>query len=356
MANRPSRPGLDPKPFAAMVGSKHSLAIEVAAAGPITVILFRALDEMESAVDMMRLSIVGLGAASIAAAVLISWWLAVKMSRPVTELRDAAEQFGGGRLQQRVGVHSTDELGQLAASFNAMADSLDLAYSKLATFSRGVVRLQEEERRRVARELHDGVNQVLAGVRFAIESIEEKWPVSEQRSAELDRSKTLIDQVIQEIRAISRNLRPSVLDDLGLFAAVRSLCQEFEGRTGIETTLEANGVSGNLSMEQETALYRILQEAFNNVEKHARASRLDVLFTTADDEVVITVADNGAGFPAEGSRAESPGAGIDNMKERASLLEGTLDIHTTREQGTKIVVKLPIPGRSAETVTVGIGR
>lgn len=314
------------------------------------------MDEMESAVDMMRLTIVGLGAASIAAAVLISCWLAVKMGRPVAELRDAAEQFGRSRLQQRVGVHSTDELGQLAASFNAMADSLDLAYLKLATFSRGVVRLQEEERLRVARELHDGVNQVLAGVRFAIMSIEEKWSVSEQRSAELDRTKTLIDQVIQKIRKTSRNLRPSVLDDLGLFAAVRSLCQEFEGRTGIESTLEANELSSNLSMEQETALYRILQEAFNNVEKHARARRLEVLFTTADDEVVITVADNGAGFPSEGTMAESPGAGIDNVKEKASLLEGTLDIHTAREQGTRIVVKLPFPGRSPETVTGGIRR
>lgn len=330
-------------PFRVILGGKECLAVVVplgSVAGKV--VLFRALDEVESNVDMLRLYILAAGGISIVLALLLSGWLSVKLSRPVRELRDVAEQFGAGHLEKRVGVHSGDELGQLAQSFNMMADNLDYAYQELARFSRRTVQLQEEERRRVARELHDGVNQLLAVVSFGLESIERKLLRRDQTALEeVDRTKQLLDEVIQEIRRISYNLRPSVLDDLGLMAAVRSLCDEFANRTQTRVEMGPAILSETIPKELEITIYRILQEALNNIEKHAEATVVKLHFVQKNARISVIIGDNGKGFNVFSGERESRGAGLNNMKKRAALVDGVLELRSIPHSGTEVLLDLP---------------
>ena len=304
--------------------------------------MFRALDEVESKVGVLRLYIMAIGGISIVLALVLSAWLSAKLSRPVRELRDVAEQFGAGRLEKRVGIHSGDELGQLAQSFNMMADNLDFAYRELSRFSRRTVQLQEEERRRVARELHDGVNQLLAVVGFGLESIEKKLLRRDERAVpEIDKTKELLDEVIQEVRNISYNLRPSVLDDLGLMAAVRSLCDEFANRTQIRVEMETAILPENIPKELEITVYRILQEALNNIEKHAEATLVKLHFAQENARIAIKINDNGKGFDVFLGGGESGGAGLNNMKERAALVDGVLKLRSIPHSGTEVLLELP---------------
>ena len=330
-------------PFRITLGGKECLAL-VVPLGHVAgkVVLFRALDEVKSNVDMLRLYILATGGISIILALVLSGWLAAKLSRPVRELRDVAEQFGAGRLEKRVGVHSGDELGQLAQSFNMMADNLEYAYQELARFSRRTVQLQEEERRRVARELHDGVNQLLAVVGFGLESIEKKLLQRDARTLqEIDKTKHLLDEVIQEVRHISYNLRPSILDVLGLMAAVRSLCDEFANRTKIRVEMEPAIFPENIPKELEITVYRILQEALNNIEKHAEATLVKLHFVQENNHIAVIISDNGKGFDVFLREGESRGAGLNNMKERAALADGMLKLRSIPHSGTEVLLELP---------------
>ena len=330
-------------PFRTVLGEKECLALVLPLGGGAgRIVLFRALDEVESKVGVLRLYIMAIGGISIVLALVLSAWLSAKLSRPVRELRDVAEQFGAGRLEKRVGIHSGDELGQLAQSFNMMADNLDFAYRELSRFSRRTVQLQEEERRRVARELHDGVNQLLAVVGFGLESIEKKLLRRDESAVpEIDKTKELLDEVIQEVRNISYNLRPSVLDDLGLMAAVRSLCDEFANRTQIRVEMETAILPENIPKELEITVYRILQEALNNIEKHAEATLVKLHFAQENARIAIKINDNGKGFDVFLGGGESGGAGLNNMKERAALVDGVLKLRSIPHFGTEVLLELP---------------
>ena len=330
-------------PFRVILGDKECLAV-VVPLGRVAgkVVLFRALDEVESNVDMLRLYILAAGGISIVLALVLSGWLSAKLSWPARELRDVAEQFGAGQLEKRVGVHSGDELGQLAQSFNMMADNLDYAYQELARFSRRTVKLQEEERRRVARELHDGVNQLLAVVGFGLESIEKKLLRRDESTLqEIDKTKHLLDEAIQEVRHISYNLRPSILDDLGLMAAVRSLCDEFANRTQIRVEMGPAIFPENIPTELEITVYRILQEALNNIEKHAEATLVKLHFVQENARISVIISDNGKGFDVFLREGESRGAGLNNMKKRAALVDGVLELRSIPHSGTEVLLDLP---------------
>lgn len=218
------------------------------------------------------------------------------------------------------------------------------AENMLREFSRHTIRLQEEERKRVGRELHDGVNQTLSALRFRIEWIAERLPAADRAShEEVEKVGQLLDSAIGEVRRISQNLRPSVLDDLGLESAVRSLCNEFANRTRVSVRVDTSQLPKPLPGEIENTFYRILQEALHNVEKHAQASRMDVRFAREGARVTMRVQDDGKGMdvPPE-VMAEQRGLGLGNMKERAALAGGELTVRSVREEGTALLVRLPL--------------
>ncbi|TCU39546.1 cache domain-containing protein [Rhizobium azibense] len=219
-----------------------------------------------------------------------------------------------------------------------------LADSKLKQLAQRIIDTQEEERTRLARELHDGISQNLIGVRYAIDLASRKVASQAEDAARaIDRGAEALNGAIKEVRRLSHDLRPRALDDLGLTPALKALCDNFSERTGIETRLEALPFKNMLKSEASTALYRVAQEALNNVERHSGASRVDIRIWSVGGRVRMTISDNGNGFDetmAEGKKALGGGLGLRNMQERLAHFGGLLLIKTT-SAGTILTAMLP---------------
>lgn len=217
-----------------------------------------------------------------------------------------------------------------------------MADGRLKELTQRVIDTQEEERARLARELHDGISQNLLGVRYAMDLASRKVRTHVDDAAlTIDRGVEALNGVIKEIRRLSHDLRPRVLDDLGLTVALEALCHNFAERTGIETKIEALGFTDMLNPEASTALYRVAQEAFNNVERHSGATRLAVRLWSEGGRARMTISDNGTGF--EGNKygtAEKTGLGLRNMQERMAHFRGLLLIDSL-STGTTLTAMLP---------------
>jgi two-component system NarL family sensor kinase len=215
-----------------------------------------------------------------------------------------------------------------------------LADAKLKALTQRIVDTQEEERGRVARELHDSVSQMLAGVRYTLELARRRQAMGHPGASEsLAQGIEALGSTIQEVRRISRDLRPGLLDDLGLGPALQSLTEEFSRRTGIAVQFETVVFRNRLDQEAKIALYRIAQEALTNIERHAGASEVGVLLRGTRAGAVLRIEDNGRGIPPDRSAAN--GLGLRNMAERMEQLDGTLRILSSRA-GTTIEAVVPL--------------
>lgn len=205
---------------------------------------------------------------------------------------------------------------------------------------------QEAERRRVARELHDSVIQILSSVKFRLQAIEEKLATSDEATwRDTLKAKAHLEKAIGEVRRISRNLRPSELDDLGLAPALRSLCSEFGERTGMAVNLTINRLPQAIPDDIELNLYRIIQEALGNIEKHSRATQVSLRLARQASKLCAAIADNGCGFDPLAPRSrrhKTGGMGLVDMRERAALLGGHCQLRSTPGTGTEILVEMPL--------------
>lgn len=203
---------------------------------------------------------------------------------------------------------------------------------------RSVIDGQDRERQRLARELHDSLGQSLIAVRLQLESTE-KPGLSQVRTA-IDLSKGMIDQAIDEVRRISNDLQPAALDELGLETALRTRIMELAAIAGIDATVESHGSLSRLEKKSKIYLYRIAQEAVTNIIKHARATEMTISLSRNEQTVSLSVSDNGKGFILDPT-SYAHRNGIQNMRERASLLEGTFTIESAPKAGTQINVTIP---------------
>ncbi len=212
----------------------------------------------------------------------------------------------------------------------------------LERLSARMVRQHEDERRRLSRELHDETAQVFSAVKMQLESLRSSLvPAAAPR---LDRLLSLVDQGIASIRQVTSDLRPSLLDDLGLVPALRSLITDFNDRNGLLVTLTAPESVPPLSPDAELALFRALQEALSNVARHAGATAVDVLLQVDPEQLVIRVHDNGRGFPTlrDGQLRESEGRmGLTGMRERMHALGGVVELRND-ELGAEVTMRLPM--------------
>ncbi len=218
-----------------------------------------------------------------------------------------------------------------------------LADAKLKKLTQRVLDAQEEERSRVARELHDGISQILVGVRYALDSARRRFDTGDARAADtLDRGIAHLSGAIQEVRRISRDLRPGVLDDLGVGPALKSLVEDFGARTGLRTEFSTVPFRNRLDDDAKTALYRVAQEALTNVERHADASRVAVDVRGHKHGATLRISDDGCGLDqARPDAALSSGLGLRNMQERIEQLDGTLRILSSKS-GTVIEATVPL--------------
>jgi len=207
---------------------------------------------------------------------------------------------------------------------------------------------QEDERARLARDLHDDLGQLLTGLRLELDYVRRQH---RQWAAALDPAIDIIAAAIESVRRLCKGLRPPLLDDLGLESSVRQLVEEFAARTDCRVELDIKLDDHHRSLSGNVALctYRVLQEALTNVSRHSEATRVGVTLASHDSEFVMTVADDGTGFELARLPATSA-LGITGMLERASLVDGRLEITSARRAGTRIELRIPINVGLKDTV------
>ena len=214
-----------------------------------------------------------------------------------------------------------------------------LADAALKKLTQRVIDTQEEERGRVARELHAGISQILVSARYALDLTARRINMGDVRAADsLDKGITSLTTAIQEVRRISRDLRPGTLDDLGLGPALKTLTEEFSERTGISAELETVVFRNRLDDDAKTAMFRVAQEALTNIERHAEASEVTLRLFGHKSGATLRISDNGKGIRLE---AGAGGLGLRNMQERIEQLDGTLRVLSS-EGGTVIEADVPL--------------
>lgn len=218
------------------------------------------------------------------------------------------------------------------------------AEEALQSYSHRLIQAQEAERQNVARELHDEIGQILTAVRINLESVK-KSCLTQACARRIDESMDVIDEALVKVRELSLELRPSLLDDLGLAAALRWYVDRYTRRTGIVAKVIGEPEVGRISHEIETACFRIAQEALTNVARHAHATTASVCLKRKDGDLHLAVKDNGIGFNARPlSRAISSvhALGLRGMQERALAVGGSIEIESVRGKGTRVILRVPL--------------
>jgi len=219
-------------------------------------------------------------------------------------------------------------------------------YQNMRFYVRQITQVQEAERERIARELHDDTAQALLVLRRHLGALlGSPQQLPESTTQRLEQTRQLTDEILEGVRRFSQDLRPPTLDDLGLLPTLEGLVADLKAQEGIDVLLKVLGNQRRLSPEVELVLFRIVQEALNNVRRHARASKVVTTVEFGDERVRLTISDNGRGFELPGRMSDLAAAGklgLMGMHERARLLGGVLTIQSEVEKGTTLIADLPV--------------
>jgi signal transduction histidine kinase len=222
------------------------------------------------------------------------------------------------------------------------------ARDRLENHSLQLVQVQEAERRRIARELHDEIGQSLTALRLSLEMCEQLPP--EASAARLRDARRRVDELVGRVRELSLNLRPAMLDDLGLLPALLWHFDRYTAQTGIAVVFKHSGLEGRrFASELETAAYRITQEALTNVARHARVREATVRLWTQSGSLCVQIEDHGTGFDPKAVLRAGHSSGLSGMRERASLLGGRLVLDSIPGVGTHLTVEFPLPHKQQLT-------
>ncbi|MFQ5752736.1 MAG: sensor histidine kinase, partial [bacterium] len=238
-------------------------------------------------------------------------------------------------------------------------EALRVSRERLQTLSHRLLEVQETERRTIARELHDEIGQTLTAVKINLQAIPRQTdPISVQK--QIDESVSLIERALQQTRNLSLDLRPSLLDDLGLVPALRWYLDRHARRTGVVAIFAADKLTTRLQPELEIACFRVVQEALTNIAKYARAKQIWVELHKINQELQVVVRDNGIGFDVNAAResaAKGTSLGILGMEERVLLVAGKLEIKSSPGKGTEVHASFPLhisesPGENDDKSTL----
>jgi signal transduction histidine kinase len=233
----------------------------------------------------------------------------------------------------------TDNDLRLAETFASRAAvAVDLSQRIARDALRRIVDAQELERRRLARELHDETGQALSSILLGLKALDDK--VEGDAKTVVADVRELVVATLQDVRQLAVDLRPKVLDDFGLVAALERLTETFGAQTGISVRFESGLGEERLPLEVETALYRIVQESLTNIVKHALAENVSIVLARKPGAVVAVIEDDGKGFDPDDVR--DGGFGVQGMRERVGLLDGRLQIESSEESGTTLVAEVPL--------------
>jgi signal transduction histidine kinase len=312
-----------------------------------------------------------------AVAIVLAWGAAQSIRRPVLRLTADAKRLAHGDLRQPISPAGEDEIGDLAHALERMRQALARAFNDVSTMNaelerrvqdrtrelsqlyeslqaqdarrgqllRKVIAAQEEERKRLARELHDETTQQLTALGMQLDMLTRAVGDQSPTAERVRDARALVGRMIDELHRVIFDLRPSMLDDLGLLPAIHSYAERRLGPRGITVRFEFPDVHPELSPEARTAIFRVVQEALSNIERHSQAETVLVSCAVTGDRLTIEVEDDGVGFdPAEVQQPRESGRGLGllGMRERLALLGGTIEVDSEKGQGTRVVVTVPL--------------
>lgn len=289
-------------------------------------------------------------------AIFLSSRISALITNPIRDLAEVAESITRGNLDIRANIYDKGEVGKLAAAFNEMAASLikasadkEILLGELRakeqmrdTLITKLMTAQEDERKRISRELHDETSQALTSLMLTMRVLAEDAPNQEQKDALL-LSRDVAANILREVRDLAVELRPPALDDLGLVAAIERYSEKFASRHGLDIDLNTTGQQTFVDDQIAVALYRIVQESLNNVVQHAGATIVVINITFKPEQIIVTIADNGKGISdSDLIRAQKEHRlGLYGMRERVELLQGRLDIRQSSYGGTELFIAIP---------------
>jgi two-component system, NarL family, sensor histidine kinase UhpB len=261
---------------------------------------------------------------------------------PLEELEGAADRVGAGDLSMRVQPSplADRQMERLITTFNAMLDVISEARGKQRDLSIRALHAAEEERKRVATDLHDKTAQTLAGLLVKL-SLVKSLKDAETRGALLKEASEEAAFAMDEVYRVVQALRPPALELLGLRGAIETFARSLAEEHGIRIEVDAEDVRGALNEETEIATYRIVQEALSNVIRHSQATRAHVYLRRSGDGVAVTIEDNGVGFATADTLRSPRSLGLFGMQERASYLGGNVEIRSA-SSGTTVEVEIPV--------------
>ena len=305
-----------------------------------TIAAIVARDRLPDATSGDGLLVLGL---TVASAILLNSLLLRARLAPMERLVDGMTHVDLARPGMRVTTprRSAREVHELTDAFNRMLTRLE---DERREAGRAVLRAQEQERSRIAQDLHDEVNQALTAILLRLSATigDAPWGLR----SELQETQELVTQAMDELLALARQLRPTALDDHGLVAALASQVSDFGQRTGMQTRFHHHGHVPTLSDEEQLVIFRVTQESLSNIAKHARARGVDVELSFVG-RTVLRVRDDGHGFEATNGhrgrvRGRPGGLGLNGMRERALLVGGSLDVFTAPGEGTTIELTMGV--------------
>jgi signal transduction histidine kinase len=292
--------------------------------------LNRELAETRVAIGLLSALILAAGLGAVAL-------LSKVLTRPLREVAAGAQRIAAGELAHRVPEGRRDEIGQLAATFNDMAARIGERDAALRQLSKRLLSIQEQERVRIAREVHDELGQALTAMKIDLQQLGTRHRELQEPLGGIART---IDEIVELVRRIAADLRPAILDDLGITAALEQQLRRLRESTGIQTTLTVSE-EPEIDVLTGATLYRIAKEALANVVRHADASAVEVTLEMSVEAAVLTIHDNGRGLPREAA-ADPKSLGLLGIRERAELLGGSVTIDSLPGEGTMVTATLPL--------------
>ncbi len=302
---------------------------------------------------------------TVALVALAELWIGYSLSRGIVrslrQLREGARRIAQESLADRIPPPPEPEFAELAETLNEVmvtlartraersrlqAERVTLLRERLAQ----VVQAQEDERARVSRELHDQSGQALTALKYGLNHLSRLCPEEPARK-EIERLLELATAAGRQISALARDLRPAVLDDLGLVAALRGYCREYTEHVGIPVEIAAWPTLPRLGPQTETTMFRVIQEALTNVAKHSEAQNVWIELSQSSDSVLVQIRDNGRGFDPESVRS---GLGLTGMRERVALIGGEVQIVSRPGGGTVINLTVPVVAASPQRERLGV--
>ena len=354
---------------AALDAEPHVMAVVPLVDTPFYLLLEQPTDVALALPNELRQELIVLVIVGFAGTASVAWVTTRRVVQPTERLTTAAERMAGGDLTVPIRAEAQDEVAVLAATLEAMRIRLRDALDQLETTNRELeervaertdrlgqllrkmITAQEDERHALARELHDDTAQSLAALSIALDGTrDELRDATPAALAQLRAAKEIAARLLDDTRRLILGLRPSQLDDLGLGPAVAWYADTTLSPRGIDLRLDLPSTT-RLSPPLETSLFRLAQEAINNVAKHAQATRVEIRLRVATGDVRLTIRDDGVGFSVDETLLSAPrhgSVGLAGMQERVALLGGRLEISSTPGVGSLVSIGVPIGDEEAE--------